>query len=100
MGGDTKGVVANVNTGSWQAAISLSFDNRHAVVGGRDIVKVIKVAPEGLSEVKNLRVASQKVKLSIMDVAWSPHGGDVAASMATGAVVLWNLEQGAKLAEG
>ncbi|CAM9826634.1 unnamed protein product [Choristocarpus tenellus] len=93
------GVVAELKLGSTLSAISLSFDHRHAVSGGRDIVKVLRVAPEGLSELRSLRVQSQKFKLSIMDVSWSPHGGEVAASMANGGVVVWDLEHEGDLKE-
>ncbi|CAM9989632.1 unnamed protein product [Pylaiella littoralis] len=79
-------------------AISTSSDQRHAVVGGHGIMKVIRLAPEGLSEVATLKTGRHKItgnagsKLSMYDVAWCPSGGHVAASLSNGGVAIWDLQ--------
>ncbi|CAM9835484.1 unnamed protein product, partial [Ectocarpus fasciculatus] len=79
-------------------AISLSSDQRLAVVGGHGIMKVIRLAPQGLSEVATLKTGRRKItgsagsKLSMYDVAWRPSGGNVAASLSNGGVAMWDLQ--------
>ncbi|CBN76538.1 conserved unknown protein [Ectocarpus siliculosus] len=79
-------------------AISLSSDQRLAAVGGHGIMKVIRLAPEGLSEVATLKTGRRKItgsagsKLSMYDVAWRPSGGNVAASLSNGGVAMWDLQ--------
>ncbi len=76
--------------------LSLSPNQTEAIVGGRDVIKVIQVdASSPPVESKTLKVASKNdVKFSIVNVEWSQAPGSkslAAAALNNGAVAIWDL---------
>ncbi len=76
--------------------LSLSPNQTEAIVGGRDVIKVVKVnASSPPVESKTLKVASKNnVKFSIVNVEWSQAPGSkslAAAALNNGAVAIWDL---------
>ncbi len=74
----------------------MSPNQTEAIVGGRDVIKVVKVdASSPPVESKTLKVASKNdVKFSIVNVEWSQAPGSkhlAAAALNNGAVAIWDL---------
>ncbi len=76
--------------------LSLSPSQTEAIVGGRDVIKVVQVdASSPPVETKTLKIASKNdVKFSIVNVEWSQAPGSkglAAAALNNGAVAIWDL---------
>ncbi|KAL4875921.1 hypothetical protein BJY04DRAFT_149734 [Aspergillus karnatakaensis] len=98
-------------TGISIAALDISPQRTHAVIGGKEILKTIRVLPDHSSEEFNLRnaiisyssthhvgsglSARHKDQLTVKDVKWS-HGNHeqiIATAVANGRIVLYDLHR-------
>ncbi|GAQ07229.1 hypothetical protein ALT_4550 [Aspergillus lentulus] len=98
-------------TGIPIAALDISPQRTHAVIGGKEILKTIRVSPDSLSEEFNLRnaiisyssthhggsglSARHKDQLTVRDVKWS-HGNydrTIATAVANGRIVVYDLNR-------
>ncbi|OGM42177.1 WD repeat protein [Aspergillus bombycis] len=98
-------------TGIPIAALDISPQRTHAVVGGKEILKTIRVSPDHSSEEFNLRnaiigysstqndgsglSARYKDQLTVRDVKWSHGNYDtiIATAVANGRIVLYDLQR-------
>ncbi|KAF7588040.1 hypothetical protein BBP40_006230 [Aspergillus hancockii] len=98
-------------TGIPIAALDISPQRTHAVVGGKEILKTIRVSPDHSSEEFNLRnaiigysstqndgsglSARYKDQLTVRDVKWSHGTYDtiIATAVANGRIVLYDLQR-------
>ncbi|EAW11478.1 WD repeat protein [Aspergillus clavatus NRRL 1] len=98
-------------TGIPIAALDISPQRTHAVIGGKEILKTIRVSPDGLSEEANLRnaiisyssthhggsalSARHKDQLTVRDVKWSHGKYDriIATAVANGRIVVYDLNR-------
>ncbi|PKY06509.1 hypothetical protein P168DRAFT_325370 [Aspergillus campestris IBT 28561] len=98
-------------TGIPIAAVDISPQRTHAVIGGKEILKTIRVSPDHLSEEFNLRntiisyasthhggsalSARHKDQLTVRDVKWSHGHYDqiIATAVANGRIVLYDLHR-------
>ncbi|PWY91101.1 WD repeat protein [Aspergillus heteromorphus CBS 117.55] len=96
-------------TGIPIAALDISPQRTHAVIGGKEILKTIRVSPDHSSEEFNLRnaiisyssthhvgsglSARHKDQLTVRDVKWSHGGYDqiIATAVANGRIVVYDL---------
>ncbi|CAM9260648.1 unnamed protein product, partial [Phaeothamnion confervicola] len=95
--------VASLPLGQPLLSLCLSPDLFFAAIGGRDVMKIVAITPDGIFDRKALRVAAKgNVKSSIADVAWShadSSNGLIAAAMTSGAVAIWDINQAARMAQ-
>ena len=86
------------------AALSISKDGRHAVVAGRELLRVVNLqhamdsAPSAnlLDDSHNVvgTMRRRDLNLNSNDVQWRPqHNSQVATGAATGDVLLWDTEK-------
>ncbi|KAJ5095783.1 hypothetical protein NUU61_005139 [Penicillium alfredii] len=97
-------------TGIPIAALDISPQRTHAVIGGKDILKTIRVEPDHSSEEFNLRHAvvsyaathndagvlmPHKDQLNVRDVKWSHGNYDriIATAVANGRIVVYDLQR-------
>ncbi|KAA8647298.1 hypothetical protein EYZ11_007910 [Aspergillus tanneri] len=98
-------------TGIPIAALDISPQRTHAVIGGKEILRTIRVSPDHLSEEFNLRnaiisyssthhvgsglSARHKDQLTVRDVKWSHGTYDqiIATAVANGRIVLYDLHR-------
>ncbi|KAF9885728.1 SEA (Seh1-associated) complex subunit [Aspergillus nanangensis] len=98
-------------TGISISALDISPQRTHAVIGGKEILKTIRVSPNHSSEEFNLRnaiisyssthhvgsglSARQKDQLTVRDVKWSRGNYDqiIATAVANGRIVLYDLHR-------
>eukprot|EP00741_Cyanophora_paradoxa_P003775 tig00000093_g3669.t1 len=90
--------LACLNLGAPANALSVSPDRRFAIVGGRDVLKIVAVdtLENQLTEHRNLRVGRVNLNFSTNDVRWHPLEACknlVASAASNGAVVIWNLDR-------
>lgn len=95
--GGAASFVARVDTGGMLSAISLSPDRALAAVGGRDVMKVVKISSGAVVEHRNLRPGGRaSLNYSANDVKWHPtRMNRLATAAVNGAVVVWDLEKNA-----
>ncbi|KAJ5212290.1 uncharacterized protein N7498_003936 [Penicillium cinerascens] len=97
-------------TGIPIVALDISPERTHAVIGGKDILKTIRVSPDHSSEEFNIRNAvisyasthhdagvsmPHKDQLNVRDVKWS-HGNydrTIATAVANGRIVVYDLQR-------
>lgn len=92
------------------AALDISPQRTHAVIGGKDLLKTIRVSPDHSSEEFNIRNAvinyasthhdagvsmPHKDQLNVKDVKWSHGNYDriIATAVANGRIVVYDLQQ-------
>ncbi|CAG7945461.1 unnamed protein product [Penicillium salamii] len=97
-------------TGIAIAALDISPDRTHAVIGGKEILKTIRVSPDHSSEEFNIRNAvisyasthhnagvsmPHKDQLNVNDVKWSHGNYDriIATAVANGRIVVYDLQR-------
>ncbi|KAL2803203.1 WD repeat protein [Aspergillus granulosus] len=98
-------------TGISISALDISPQRTHAVIGGKEILKTIRVLPDHSSEEFNLRnaiisyssthhvgggiSARHKDKLTVKDVKWShgPYDQIIATAVANGRIVVYDLHR-------
>ncbi|KAL2843516.1 hypothetical protein BJY01DRAFT_194121 [Aspergillus pseudoustus] len=98
-------------TGISIAALDISPQRTHAVIGGKEILKTIRVLPDHSSEEFNLRnaiisyssthhigggvSARHKDQLTVKDVKWShgPYDQIIATAVANGRIVVYDLHR-------
>ncbi|KAI9371656.1 hypothetical protein BJX61DRAFT_534624 [Aspergillus egyptiacus] len=98
-------------TGISIAALDISPQRTHAVIGGKEILKTIRVQPDHSSEEFNLRnaiisyssthhvgsglSARHKDQLTVKDVKWShgPYDQIIATAVANGRIVVYDLQR-------
>ncbi|KAJ5698878.1 hypothetical protein N7462_000883, partial [Penicillium macrosclerotiorum] len=97
-------------TGIPIAALDISPQRTHAVIGGKDILKTIRVSPDHSSEEFNIRNAvisyasthnevgmsmPHKDQLNVRDVKWSHGNYDriIATAVANGRIVVYDLQR-------
>lgn len=96
-------VVAEYQVGQPVSALTISSDHAFVMAGWSDVLKVIGVSSEGLTELKSIKVISKgNVKASITDVSWCPVPGSslVAAALNNGGVGTWDLAQSRRASWG
>eukprot|EP00727_Mastigamoeba_balamuthi_P002149 m51a1_g11931 hypothetical protein (919) ;mRNA; f:699957-707038 len=94
-----RGVVAEaggpfLEMGGSLNALSCSPDRSLCAVGGREVLKIVRVrSGNQLEPIHNLRSKNMNLNHSGFDVAWHPQDSDVIATAATnGALIIWNLK--------
>lgn len=97
-------------TGIAIAALDISPERTHAVIGGKEILKTIRVSPDHSSEEFNIRNAiisyasthheagvsmPHKDQLNVRDVKWSHGNYDriIATAVANGRIVVYDLQR-------
>ncbi|KAJ5888211.1 hypothetical protein N7495_008252 [Penicillium taxi] len=95
-------------TGIPIAALDASPDKTHAIIGGKEILKTIRVSPDHSTEEFNLRdaiisnastqqdgVIPHKDQLNVQDVKWSHSNFDriIATAVANGRIVVYDLQR-------
>ncbi|KAK9852511.1 uncharacterized protein MYU51_008351 [Penicillium brevicompactum] len=97
-------------TGIAISALDISPDRTHAVIGGKEILKTIRVSPDHSSEEFNIRNAvisyasthhntgvsmPHKDQLNVNDVKWSHGNHDriIATAVANGRIVVYDLQR-------
>eukprot|EP00743_Colponemidia_sp_Colp-15_P008408 GILK01009135.1.p1 GENE.GILK01009135.1~~GILK01009135.1.p1 ORF type:complete len:835 (-),score=98.21 GILK01009135.1:161-2581(-) len=84
---------SSLNMGSTINAMSLSPDRQSLAVVGRELLKIVGIENNFLTEKRNLRVGRMNLNYSSIDVQWHPHESHnhlLATAATNGAVVLWN----------
>ncbi|RKP05167.1 WD40-repeat-containing domain protein, partial [Thamnocephalis sphaerospora] len=72
-------------------ALDASPDNEHAVVAGREVLKVLKITDLEVSESLNMRVGSRlNLNFSSNDVQWLSKQ-KIATAATNGSIVIWDL---------
>ncbi|KAI8076853.1 WD40-repeat-containing domain protein [Halteromyces radiatus] len=77
-------------------ALSLAPDGEAVVIAGREILKIITVTPDEVTEAFNLRAGSHlTVKSSSNDVKWGNNATKtkVATAATNGAIILWDINK-------
>ncbi|KAI9362910.1 WD40-repeat-containing domain protein [Zopfochytrium polystomum] len=76
--------------------ISGSPDGKLAVVGGRDVLKVVSITKDQVKETINLRSGSKINLNGLTDAKWgtAPCPQSIASAHQDGTIVLWDLDRG------